>query len=138
MMDGRKEGGREGRQEGRKDKRDGWADGRKRGREEGKEETGQVLLEPDARLEVQVVGRFVEKKEGGCREQGLGQGHAHPPPAAHVLCLAVHGNHGVVEAEASEDETGPRLRTCGVQLIETFKNRLETFVLRPIVFNDVL
>ena len=71
----------------------------------------QVVLEPHAGLEVQMVGRLVEQQQRGAHEEGAGEGHAHAPPSRHVLGGA--GHHGLVEAEAVEQHRGTDLEGRG-------------------------
>jgi hypothetical protein len=52
-------------------------------------EGSQVLLEPRARLEVEVVGRLVEQQDVGPLEDGPAQGDAHLPARGKLSAAAV-------------------------------------------------
>ncbi|MNZ80792.1 hypothetical protein D3C78_994400 [compost metagenome] len=52
--------------------------------------TLEPVFEPQDRIEVQVVGRFVEQQQVGRAHQGLGQVQAHPPATGEVADAAVH------------------------------------------------
>ena len=41
----------------------------------------QVALEPDDRVQVEVVGRLVEQQQARLAEEGAREGDAHAPPA---------------------------------------------------------
>ncbi len=78
----------------------------------------EVVLQPERRFEVEVVGRFVEEQQVGLGEQRGGQGHAHPPAARELA------HRGVVllggEAEAGQDSGGTgrsRVRVDGEQAL---------------------
>ena len=49
----------------------------------------QVILQPVARLDVEMVGRLVEHHELGLIEQQLGQRDAHPDPAGKFRDIAM-------------------------------------------------
>ena len=67
----------------------------------------QIALQPDARVEVEVVGRLVEQQQLGAEEERACEGESHAP-AARERC----GGRfllGRVEAEAGEDRARSRL-----------------------------
>ena len=87
-----------------------------RGHEDGARVAAEELLEPDDRLEVEVVRRLVEEHHVGPHEQDAGQRDAHLPAARERAHVAVH--HGGVEAEAGQDLAGARLEGVAAQLVE--------------------
>ena len=68
----------------------------------------EVPLQPDGRLQIEVVGRLVEQEQVGPGEQHAGQRHAHPPAAREVG--AGPGLRVGVEAQAGQDLRGARRR----------------------------
>ncbi len=84
----------------------------------------QEPLQPDQRLEVQVVGRLVQQHRVGTHQQDAGQRHAHLPPARQVADVAVH--HLLREAEAGQDLSGARLQRVAAQLVEARLHLAET------------
>ena len=62
---------------------------------------GQVLLEPEQRLEVEVIGRFVEEEERRLADEQAGEVRAHDPAAGE--CLGELVVVAFAEAEAGED-----------------------------------
>ena len=60
-----------------------------------------MLLQPERRLEVEVVGRLVEQQQVGRGEQRRGERHAHAPAAGEFAAGALL--LGVGEAQAGED-----------------------------------
>mmetsp|Transcript_29416 Transcript_29416/g.87303 ORF Transcript_29416/g.87303 Transcript_29416/m.87303 type:complete len:335 (-) Transcript_29416:133-1137(-) len=79
---------------------------------------GEVLLQPHAGAQIQVVRRLVEDQQHGLHEEGLREGHAHPPASGHVLGVLVHHRHG--EAETVEQLARPgfeRVRVHPVELV---------------------
>ena len=68
---------------------------------------GQVVLEPEQRLEVEVIGRLVEEQEGRFADEQAGEVRAHDPPAGERLGELVVV--GLAEAEAGEDLLGAGL-----------------------------
>ena len=46
---------------------------------------GEELLEPVARVEIEVIGRLVEQQQIGRAQQQLGEGEPHLPAAGQVL-----------------------------------------------------
>ena len=76
----------------------------------------QVVGEPQHALEVEIVGRLVEKQDVRLGEEDRGERHPHPPAAGEraerpVLRL-------LVEAEAAEDAGGAGRRGMGVDVDE--------------------
>ncbi|MDT4856780.1 hypothetical protein FQZ97_911830 [compost metagenome] len=65
------------------------------------------LFQPEDRVQVEVVGRFVEQQQLGRAHQRLGQVEAHPPAAGEVADAAIH-------LLAGEAETGQQLSRAGV------------------------
>ncbi len=63
----------------------------------------QVLLQPVAGFQIEVIGRFVEQQQVGLFEQQLGQRDAHLPAAGEFLGAALPV--AFAEAEAAEDST---------------------------------
>ena len=72
----------------------------------------QVLLEPVARLEVEVVGRFVEEQQVRLLQQQLGERDAHLPAAREGFGLALEV--AAREAEALQDGRGLQLDRIAV------------------------
>mmetsp|Transcript_64945 Transcript_64945/g.170034 ORF Transcript_64945/g.170034 Transcript_64945/m.170034 type:complete len:395 (+) Transcript_64945:494-1678(+) len=97
----------------------------------------EVLLEPDAGLQVQVVRRLIQQQEGGGREERLGQGDAHAPASRHVLCLPVHGHEVVGEAQPGEDLPRARLGAGGVELGEAVGDGVDALVARAALLHDL-
>ena len=86
------------------------------GHEDGARIAPEELLEPDDRLEVEVVGGLVEEQCVGRHEEDAGQGHAHLPAARERAHVAVHGLGG--EPQAGQDLAGPGLEAVSPQLVE--------------------
>ena len=74
----------------------------------------QIVLEPVARFEVEVVGGLVEQQQAGLLQQQFGQRDAHLPAAGELLGLALPVFLG--EAEAAEDRAD--LRVEGVDVVD--------------------
>ena len=68
------------------------------------------LLEPDDRLDVEVVGRLVHQQDLGLAEEHAGHRHAHLPAARQRADVAI--NPLVVESEAVQDLAGLRLSSA--------------------------
>mmetsp|Transcript_90393 Transcript_90393/g.256007 ORF Transcript_90393/g.256007 Transcript_90393/m.256007 type:complete len:257 (+) Transcript_90393:1146-1916(+) len=96
-----------------------------------------MVLQPDARLQVQVVRRLVEEQHGGPREKRLCQGDAHAPAAGHVLGRAVHGHLIVRKPQAGEDLARAGLRANGVELVDPLRDGLEALILAPALLHDL-
>ena len=78
-----------------------------RGHEDGGGGVAEEALQPDDRLDVEVVGRLVEQQDVEVAEEDAGHGDAHLPAAGERAGVAV--DLRVVEAEAVEHGTGARL-----------------------------
>ena len=76
----------------------------------------EVLLDPHLRVDVEVVGRFVEQQNFGLLEEELRHRDAHLPTAGKLGAVA--GEIGILEAEALEHRFDARLHTGGVGGIE--------------------
>ena len=77
----------------------------------GTGEAGEPALQPQGRLQVEVVGWFIQQQQIGVGEQRGGQRHAHPPAAGkrrHRACL-----RRVIEAQSGEDRGGAGGRGVG-------------------------
>ena len=70
------------------------------GHEQRPRQRRQEALEPDDRLDVEMVRRLVHEQHVGATEQDAGHRHAHFPPAGQVADIAV--DPLVVEPEAKE------------------------------------
>ena len=66
----------------------------------------QIVLEPVARFEIEVVGRLVEQQQVGLGQQQLGQRDAHLPAAAELIGLP----RPILFAEAEAGEHAAHLR----------------------------
>mmetsp|Transcript_26521 Transcript_26521/g.85032 ORF Transcript_26521/g.85032 Transcript_26521/m.85032 type:complete len:351 (+) Transcript_26521:644-1696(+) len=109
-----------------------------RDEEEALRVRGEVLLEPDARLQVEVVGRLVQQQQLWRSEERLGERDAHPPAARHVLGRPVHRDEVVRKPETRQDLSRARLRAGRVELAEPVVDRLEPLVLWPDRLEDRL
>ena len=69
---------------------------------------GEIVLQPQRALEVEVVGGLVEQQQVGLGEQHGGERHAHAPAAREFRARALLRR--LVEAEAGQDARGPRRR----------------------------
>jgi hypothetical protein len=76
----------------------------------------QELLEPDERLEIEVVRRLVEQHRVGLHQQNARERDAHLPAARERAHVAV--DHRWAEAQAREDLTGAALERVAAQLVE--------------------
>ena len=72
----------------------------------------QEVLQPQHRLQVEVVGGLVEQQQVGLREQQAGECHAHPPAAGEAVERTVL--RFLVEAEAEQDLRRPAGGGVGV------------------------
>src|SRR5262249_5105802 len=77
----------------------------------------QILFQPVARFQVQVVGRLVEQQKAGLLQQELGQSYTHLPPTAEVFTGPVPVF--LSEAETEEDRAG-----LGVERVTAVKSEL--------------
>ncbi len=75
-------------------------------------------LQPERRLQVEVVGRFVEQQQVGVGEQRGRQRHAHAPAAGEFLHRA--RLRGFVEAQAGEDGGGAGRGRIGADRAQAF------------------
>ena len=78
--------------------------------DDGGRVVGEVLLEPVARFEVEVVGGLVEQQQAGAPQQQLGERDAHLPAAGERLGRAVE----VVVDEAEPAQHGGHAQIDGV------------------------
>ena len=79
-------------------------------------EVAQEALEPDDRLEVEVVGRLVEQQRVGLHEQDARECDAHLPTARQLAHVVVDRLRP--KAQAGQDLTGARLERVAAQLVE--------------------
>ena len=86
---------------------------------------GEELLEPVARLEVEVIGGLVERQDVGAAEEQLRERDAHLPSARELGAVAVE----VVrpEAEAAEDGLRLRLRVVPAVVVPLLAHRRVAF-----------
>mmetsp|Transcript_29629 Transcript_29629/g.85929 ORF Transcript_29629/g.85929 Transcript_29629/m.85929 type:complete len:289 (+) Transcript_29629:1731-2597(+) len=84
---------------------------------------GQVLLEPDAGAEVQVVCGFVEYEQRGFLKQGLGERDTHAPTAGHVLRGFRH--HRLGEAQAVQERARLGLEGLRGHLVQLVAENFE-------------
>ena len=75
----------------------------------------QERLEPDDRLDVEVVGGLVHQQHVGPAEEHAGHGHAHLPAAGERAHVAVDAL--VVEAEAVQDLARLRLQRVAAEVV---------------------
>ena len=73
-------------------------------------------LEPDDRLDVEVVGRLVEEERVGLHEQDARERDAHLPAAGELADVAL--DHLVAKAEPRQDLARPRLEGVSAELVE--------------------
>lgn len=85
--------------------------GRVGGEDEDRVPPRQVVLQPDARAQVEVVGRLIQHEEHRPYEERLRQSHAHPPAAGHVLGGTLH--HRLGEAEAVQQLACGQMKSLG-------------------------
>mmetsp|Transcript_2154 Transcript_2154/g.6231 ORF Transcript_2154/g.6231 Transcript_2154/m.6231 type:complete len:639 (-) Transcript_2154:12-1928(-) len=97
---------------------------------------GEVVLEPHAGAQVQVVGGLVQEQDGRGDEERLGEGHAHAPAARHVLCHLVHLR--LREPEAVEQLAGALLKGGGVELLQLLVEKLEVGRIAALLLEDLL
>ena len=84
--------------------------------EQGARIAREVVLEPEARLEVEVVGRLVEQEQIGLGEQHRGQRHPHPPAAGEARERPRLGF--LLEAQPGQDRARPRRGGVGADVGE--------------------
>jgi hypothetical protein len=85
------------------------------GHHDGARVVAQEALEPQDRLEVEVVGRLVEQQQVGSREQDLGERDPHLPAARQRRDVVRHLI--VDEAEAVQDGLGARLELVAAEVL---------------------
>ena len=86
----------------------------------------QVVLQPHARAQIQVVRGLVQQQKRGRGEERARQRHAHAPPAGHVLGRARH--HRAVKTEPVQKLGGAALERRWIQRLQLFVHRLEPLV----------
>mmetsp|Transcript_40674 Transcript_40674/g.122475 ORF Transcript_40674/g.122475 Transcript_40674/m.122475 type:complete len:455 (+) Transcript_40674:1032-2396(+) len=84
---------------------------------------GEVVLEPDDGLHVQVVGRLVQQEQRGLYEQRPRQADPHPPPPRKVL--GELPLHLVGESQSPQYLPRPLLGRVGVQQVEALVDVIE-------------
>ena len=87
----------------------------------------QQLLEPDDRLDVEVVRRLVHQQDVGFSEQDASHRHPHLPPARERSDIAV--NPLVVEPEPVQDLAGAALEGVAAKMLVLFLHDAEAFEL---------
>ena len=88
----------------------------------------EVLLQPHAGFQVQVVRGLVKQQQCRRREERLGERDAHAPPAGHVLGGSPH--HVLLETQAVQQLSRARLDRGRVQLLEPLVDWLQALVPR--------
>jgi hypothetical protein len=73
-------------------------------------------FQPDQRIEIEVVGRFVEQQEIGRTHQRACQLQAHPPAAGEAVDRIVQ--FGGLETEAEDQRLGARLRIVRAGVVQ--------------------
>mmetsp|Transcript_38342 Transcript_38342/g.90937 ORF Transcript_38342/g.90937 Transcript_38342/m.90937 type:complete len:555 (-) Transcript_38342:297-1961(-) len=96
----------------------------------------QVLLEPHARLEVEVVGRLVEQQQRRPHKKRPREGHAHAPSPRHVLRGA--GHHLLAEPEPVQELRRADLKGRRVKLLKALVDGLQPFILGAALSHDLL
>jgi len=84
----------------------------------------QVLLEPVARFQVQMVCRLVEQQQVGPRQQQLCERKTHLPTAAELICLALPVLFA--EAEAREHSAHLRVERIAIERVKALLQQRET------------
>ena len=92
-----------------------------RNEDEAKGIVAQVGLEPGPRFQVKVVGRLIEQKQVGFREQQLCQRDTHLPAAGELLSLPLPV--GLREAEAAQHRTDLRIERVAIVRVEAGAER---------------
>ena len=85
----------------------------------------QELLEPDDRLDVEVVRRLVHQQDVGLSEQDARHRHPHLPPARERSDIGVYPL--VVEAEPVQDLAGAALEGVAAEMLVLFLHDAEAF-----------
>mmetsp|Transcript_53856 Transcript_53856/g.131662 ORF Transcript_53856/g.131662 Transcript_53856/m.131662 type:complete len:288 (+) Transcript_53856:923-1786(+) len=97
---------------------------------------GELVLQPDARLHVEMVGGLVEEKHGRLRQERPAQSDTHAPTPRKILGLL--GKELAAEAETHEDLRGADLEGRGVHAIDALINILEDLGIRAGGLDQVL
>ena len=71
----------------------------------------QIVVKPDHRVQVQVIGRFVQHQEGGFYVESSGQRDSHPPSSRELVGGSVL--HLLTEAQTSQQPPRPGLGLVG-------------------------
>ncbi len=95
----------------------------------------QILLQPVARLQVQMVRRLVQQQQVGPRQQQLGQRNPHLPSAAELLRIALPIL--LVKAQAAQHIAHLRIQRIAIQQLHPALQQRESLgnrrILRPFV-----
>mmetsp|Transcript_1263 Transcript_1263/g.2727 ORF Transcript_1263/g.2727 Transcript_1263/m.2727 type:complete len:232 (-) Transcript_1263:414-1109(-) len=97
---------------------------------------GQLLLEPHARLHVEMVGGLVQQEHSRLAQQRPGQRNTHPPPPRQILRLL--GHEVAAEAETHEDLGRAHLEGVGVHAVDPVVNVLHDVCLGARSLHHVL
>ena len=87
--------------------------------------THQEIFKPDKRLEIQMVGGFVQQQHVRLAEQNGGQRHARAPAAGEGRNRL--GLRGFVKTKARQNGRRPRRRFIGVDFVQPFVNLADAF-----------
>ena len=87
-----------------------------RNQQQGTGVTRQPLLQPQQRIEVEVVGGLIKQQHVGGHEQGARQVDAHPPAAGEVSQGPCEIR--LTKTEAHQQLSRPRLRTVAIQRLD--------------------
>ena len=79
-------------------------------------EVAQEVLEPEDRLDVEMVGGLIEEEHIGLHQKDAGQGHAHLPTAGELAHIGIDRLR--MKAKACENFAGLRLKGVATALIE--------------------
>ena len=88
----------------------------------------EMVLEPHARAEIQMVRGLVQQQKCGRCEERARERDAHAPPAGHVLGGSPH--HVLFETQAVQQLSRTRLERSRVQLLEPLVDWLQALVPR--------
>ena len=88
----------------------------------------EVVLQPHARAEIQMVRGLVQQQKCGRREERARERDAHAPPAGHVLGGSPH--HVLLETQAVQQLSRAHLERGRVQLLEPLVDWLQALVPR--------